>query len=133
MPENMSEKIGINPCLEAGCNGACCRDMQMFDFSREQQVLSYPTAIDITVNDEVDDMPDGVYYCAEDQELFIIGDCPHLSNGNCSIFGEPNRPEHCANFVQGSKDCANQRIIDGQPVPLETILRYQADPTLIII
>lgn len=129
----MSAEISINPCKLAGCDAACCQDMEFFNISREQQNLSFPQATYVDNDEYIETLPDGVYYSESENKIVINGKCPHLEDsGNCGIFGQPQRPPNCLEFGQGTSDCFRTRLIAGHKFPVELVEQFNADPTLVI-
>lgn len=111
MPEN-------NLCRSVGCNGACCRDITIYD-DEDVLLATFPKAKEVNawqlqkaINGK---LPEGTYYQHDSRSpddnmalLRVVGPCEHLSGcGDCTIH---DRCSHAAlNFEFDSEECKKMR------------------------
>jgi len=110
----------VNPCIESGCRGGCCRNIFMVD-RRTKVEASFPGAIEVKPEEMpgLGDMAKGVYYIDHPTKnipdgvyALIQGRCPNLGPlGSCAIYESNMRPHSCENFQRGSVDCNDIRYV----------------------
>lgn len=99
-----------NLCKEHGCPNACCLDLKFEIVVKEQDLLRiFPEAQKKGVfSFGSSNLPNGIYYfktlLGDDAWVRIIGPCPRLEDGDCSVYNE--RLEPCKKFIKGSGECS---------------------------
>lgn len=103
-----------NLCTESGCKAFCCRDpiIHFAEISDEDLLRFWPTAKktrSLVITDIF--ARDGVYYerVGKGVDIKIKGYCPNIdADFNCKL--QSAKPEPCANFGLGRKDCTFARL-----------------------
>ena len=122
-----------NRCLESGCKGYCCQDIDLEITKAEVKEL-FPSAVRVFSIKELAKLKQihkkGLYYTDYQRPglegpnfriLSINGPCPNRAkDGNCSI--HKNREHAAENFKFGSDDCNDIRKEHGLgPVYLDLV------------
>jgi hypothetical protein len=125
----MSER---NRCIESGCKGYCCQDIDL-EITRAEVKELFPTAVRVFSIKELAKLKQtrkGLFYTnyqrpgLEGPDFMILsinGPCPNrVSNGGCLI--HTNREHAAKSFLFGSDDCNAIRKEHGLgPVFLEPV------------
>ena len=108
----MSTEQTPNLCNLHGCPNACCVDMEFqYPIKLTDIKRAFPGAKRVNlIQFDFLDLSDGVYYLrtilGKNGWAKIVGECPRLDNGNCSIYESDARPAPCKGFVKSSKACS---------------------------
>ena len=114
----------INLCVETGCAGLCCQDIDL-EITENERTRLFKGAKEVATIGELarlKDKGDGLYFTRDykkegfdEGELLLLsinGPCPNRADdGSCTVHAER---EHAArNFKIGSKDCNEIRRENG--------------------
>jgi hypothetical protein len=101
-----------NECKSAGCEAACCHDIFFQIPMKKKEILRvFPQVEKISgFKFESEGLPNGVY--VSQGYIRIIGPCPNLSDSNCLLKGNNERPLACNKTSRCSDTCIDARRRD---------------------